>query len=150
AGMAAAAPLVAASGAAVTFQDAMLDVKKVVDFDTPEQFEQMNRDVLQLSNDLGLPAEGIAQIIAAAGQAKIAREEQKGVAQGAGQVGAAFGTTAGGAGQKMATWRTAFGMTQDQVQAFADQVNHLGDNGKATALAISDVVTRVGPLAGVA
>ncbi|MEN5176733.1 phage tail tape measure protein [Brevundimonas diminuta] len=150
AGMAAAAPLVAASGAAISFQDAMLDVKKVVDFDTPEQFEQMNRDVLQLSNDLGLPAEGIAQIIAAAGQAKIAREELKGFAQDAGQMGVAFGTTAEDAGEKMATWRTAFGMTQDQVRAFADQVNYLGDNGNATALAISDVVTRVGPLGGVA
>jgi TP901 family phage tail tape measure protein len=150
AGMVAAAPLVAAGNAAVTFQDAMLDVKKVVDFETPQQFEAMNHDVLQLSRDLGLPAEGIAQIIAAAGQAKIARGELKGFALDAGQMGVAFGTTAEDAGQKMATWRAAFGMTQDQVRAFADQVNYLGDNGNATALAISDVVTRVGPLAGVA
>lgn len=150
AGMAAAAPLVAAAGAAISFQDAMLDVKKVVDFDTPAQFEEMNRDVLKLSKDLGLPAEGVAQIIAAAGQAKIARTELKGFARDAGQMGVAFGTTAEDAGQKMATWRTAFGMTQDKVRAFADQVNYLGDNGNATALAIADVVTRVGPLAGVA
>ena len=150
AGAAAAAPLIAASGAAITFQDAMLDVKKVVDFDTPQQFQQMNRDVLQLSKDLGLPAEGVAQIIAAAGQAKIAREELKGFATDAGQMGVAFGTTAEDAGEKMATWRTAFAMTQDEVRAFADQVNYLGDNGNATALAIAGVVTRVGPLAGVA
>lgn len=150
AGMVAAAPLVAAASAAITFQDAMLDVKKVVDFDTPQQFEQMNRDVLQLSKDLGLPAEGVAQIIAAAGQAKIARGELKVFAKDAGQMGVAFGTTAEDAGQKMATWRTAFGMTQAAVRAFADQVNYLGDNGNATAQAISDVVTRVGPLAGVA
>lgn len=150
AGMAAAAPLVAAAGAAVSFQDAMLDVKKVVDFETPAQFEEMNRDVLQLSRDLGLPAEGVAQIIAAAGQAKIARGELKGFAQDAGQMGVAFGTSAEDAGAKMATWRTAFGMTQDKVRAFADQINYLGDNGNATALAISDVVTRVGPLGGVA
>lgn len=150
AGMVAAAPLVAAAGAAITFQDAMLDVKKVVNFESPQQFEQMNRDVLQLSRDLGLPAEGVAQIIAAAGQAKIARTELKGFAKDAGQMGVAFGTTAEDAGQKMATWRTAFGMTQDAVRNFADQVNFLGDNGNASALAISDVVTRVGPLAGVA
>lgn len=150
AGMVAAAPLVAAAGAAITFQDAMLDVKKVVNFETPQQFEQMNRDVLQLSKDLGLPAEGVAQIIAAAGQAKIARGELKGFANDAGQMGVAFGTTAEDAGQKMATWRTAFSMTQKEVRDFADQVNYLGDNGNATAQAISDVVTRVGPLAGVA
>jgi len=150
AGAAAAAPLVMAGKAAVNFQDAMLDVKKVVDFATPEQFQQMNRDVIGLSRDLGLPAEGIAQIIAAAGQAKIPREELKGFAQDAGQMGVAFGTTAEDAGQKMATWRTAFGMNQDAVRGLADQINYLGDNGNATALAISDVVTRVGPLGGVA
>ncbi|WP_406851479.1 phage tail tape measure protein [Brevundimonas sp. BH3] len=150
AGAAVAAPLVMAGKAAVNFQDAMLDVKKVVDFDTPQQFQQMNRDVIGLSRDLGLPAEGIAQIIAAAGQAKIPREELKGFAQDAGQMGVAFSTTAEDAGQKMATWRVAFGMNQDAVRGLADQINYLGDNGNATALAISDVVTRVGPLGGVA
>lgn len=150
AGMVAAAPLIASGGLAVNFEDAMLDVKKVVDFDTPEQFQQMNRDVLNLSRDLGLPAEGIAQIVAAAGQAKIPREELRGFALDAGQMGVAFGTTAEDAGQKMATWRVAFGMNQDAVRGLADQINYLGDNGRATALEISDVVTRVGPLAGVA
>ncbi|WP_427792244.1 phage tail tape measure protein [Brevundimonas diminuta] len=150
AGMAVAAPLVLGAKAAISFQDAMLDVRKVVDFDTPEQFAEMNRDVRNLSRDLGLPAEGVAQIIAAAGQAKIPREELRGFARDAGQMGVAFGTTAEDAGQKMATWRTAFAMTQDQVRSFADQINYLGDNGNATAMQISDVVTRVGPLAGVA
>lgn len=150
AGMAAASPLIAASGFAINFQDAMLDVKKVVDFDTPQQFAEMNRDVLQLSKDLALPAEGVAQIVAAAGQAKIPREELRGFAKDAGEMGVAFDTTAEDAGKKMATWRVAFNMTQPAVRGLADQINYLGDNGNATALAISDVVTRVGPLAGVA
>lgn len=150
AGMAAASPLIAASGFAINFQDAMLDVKKVVDFDTPQQFAEMNRDVLQLSKDLALPAEGVAQIVAAAGQAKIPREELRGFAKDAGEMGVAFNTTAEDAGKKMATWRVAFNMTQPAVRGLADKINYLGDNGNATALAISDVVTRVGPLAGVA
>lgn len=150
AGMAVAAPLVLAGKAAVNFQDAMLDVKKVVDFDTPEQFAQMNRDIIELSTKMGLPAEGIAQIVAAAGQAKIPRQELKGFADDAGQMAVAFGTTAEDAGQKLATWRTAFGMNQNAVRGLADQINYLGDNGNATALSISDVVTRVGPLGGVA
>lgn len=133
AGAAVAAPLVLAGKAAVNFQDAMLDVQKVVDFDTPAQFQQMNRDIIGLSRDLGLPAEGIAQIVAAAGQAKIPREELKGFALDAGQMGVAFGTTAEDAGQKMATWRTAFGMNQEAVRGLADQINYLGDNGNAHA-----------------
>ncbi|GLK49604.1 phage tail tape measure protein [Brevundimonas intermedia] len=150
AGTVAAAPLVASGNEAVNFEDAMLDVKKVVDFDTPMQFQQMNRDVLQLAEDLNQVPEGMAAIIAAAGQAKIPRRELLGFAEDAGKMGVAFTTTAEDAGAKMATWRTAFAMTQPQVKALADQINYLGDNGNATALKISDVVTRVGPLGEVA
>lgn len=150
AGVAAGAPLVAAGNEAVNFEDAMLDVKKVVDFDTPQQFQQMNRDVLDLAESLNQVPEGMAAIIAAAGQAKIPRRELLGFAEDAGKMGVAFDTTAEDAGSKMATWRTAFAMTQPAVRALADQINYLGDNGNATALKISDVVTRVGPLGEVA
>lgn len=150
AGGALGAPLFKSGWAAVDFQDAMLDVKKVVDFDTPQQFAEMNRDVLKLSKDLNLPAEGVAQIIAAAGQAKIPRGELVGFGDDAGQMAVAFDSSAEVAGKMMATWRTAFGMTQPQVRGLADQINYLGDNGNATALQISDVVTRIGPLGGVA
>jgi len=150
AGVAAAAPLIGSGGAAVNFEDAMLDVKKVVDFDSLEQFQKMNRDVLQLAENLNQLPEGMAAIIAAAGQAKIPRRELLGFAEDAGKMGVAFDTTAEDAGSKMATWRTAFAMTQPQVRALADQINYLGDNGNATALKISDVVTRIGPLGEVA
>lgn len=49
----------------------MADVKKVVNFDTPEQFKQMSEDVLNLSEALPMSAEGIAKIVAAGGQASI-------------------------------------------------------------------------------
>lgn len=150
AGGAIGAPLFQSGWAAVDFQDAMLDVKKVVDFDTPQQFAEMNRDILKLSKDLNLPAEGVAQIIAAAGQAKIPRGELVGFGDDAGQMAVAFDSSAEVAGKMMATWRTAFGMTQPQVRGLADQINYLGDHGNATALQISDVVTRIGPLGGVA
>ncbi len=150
AGMAVAAPLVMAGRAATSFQDAMLDVKKVVDFDTPQQFTQMNTDIIGLSGDLAIAAEGVSSIIAAAGQAKIPRGELIEFGRDAGQMAVAFGTTAEDAGQKLATWRVAFGLNQVAVRGLADQINYLGDNGNATALAISDVVTRVGPLGGVA
>lgn len=149
-GIALGAPLYKGGEAAVEFEDAMLDVRKVVDFDTPQQFSHMKSDVLDLAIELNQLPEGMSAIIAAAGQAKIARGELIGFAEDAGKMGIAFDTTAEDAGEKMATWRTAFGMTQPQVRALADQINYLGDNGNATALKISDVVTRIGPLGGVA
>ncbi|WP_341018565.1 phage tail tape measure protein [Brevundimonas diminuta] len=150
AGMVAAAPLVASGALAVNFEDAMLDVKKVVDFETPQQFAQMSDDILTLTTRIPIAAEGFASIVAAAGQAKIPRAELMGFAEDAGKMGVAFDSTAEEAGKMMATWRTAFALTQPQVRGLADQINYLGDNGNATALQISNVVTRVGPLGKVA
>ena len=42
---------------AMKFESAMADVKKVVDFDTPEQFKQMNQDILNLTKTLPMTAE---------------------------------------------------------------------------------------------
>ena len=50
----------------------------------------------------------------------------------------------------MAKWRTAFKMNQNQVVELADKINYLGNTTAASAPLISDVVTRVGPLGGVA
>lgn len=150
AGGALAAPLVVGVKAAMDFESGMADVKKVVDFDTPEQFEQMRKDVLGLARVLPMAASGINQIVAAGGQAGIPRAELKGFASDAVKMGVAFDQTADEAGQTMATWRTSFKMGQDGVVKLADQINYLGNTGPASAKDISSVVTSIGPLAEVA
>lgn len=50
----------------------------------------------------------------------------------------------------MAQWRTAFKMTQTEVVGLSDKINYLGNTGPANAAKISDIVTRLGPLGGVA
>lgn len=150
AGGALAAPIVVGVKAAMDFESKMADVKKVVDFDTPEQFKQMSKDVLGLARELPMAAGGIAQIVAAGGQAGIPRAELKGFASDAVKMGVAFDQTADEAGQMMATWRTAFKMGQDDVTKLSDQVNYLGNTGPASAKKISSVVTSIGPLGAVA
>lgn len=145
-----AAPLFASGAAGMSFEDGMADVRKVVDFPTPKAFELMGKDILMLSTRIPVAAEGLTQIVAAAGQAGIARGELMSFAEDAGKMGIAFDTTAEDAGTKMATWRTAFRMTQQDVRGLADQINYLGNTGPANALAISNVVTRIGPLGEVA
>ncbi len=145
-----AAPLVMATNAAIHFETAMSDVRKTVDFDTPQQFKEMNQDILTLSQNLPMSAEGIAKIVAAGGQAGIAREDLMGFAQDAVKMGIAFDISADQAGDMMAKWRTAFGMSQEQVVQLADQVNYLSNVTAAGSDDISDIVTRVGPLGEVA
>lgn len=144
------APLGLAVREAVQFESAMSDVRKVVDFDTPQQFKEMGDDILRMSQELPMSAEGIAKIVAAGGQAGIARDELKSFATDAIKMGVAFDITAEQAGQMMANWRTAFGMGQDQVVQLADQINYLSNTTAASSDAISDIVTRVGPLGDVA
>lgn len=146
----AAAPLAAATVAAVQFESAMADVRKVVNFETPQQFKEMNADILALSQSLPMSAEGIAQIVAAGGQSGIAREDLMAFAQDAVKMGIAFDITADQAGEMMAKWRTAFAMSQDEVVTLADKVNYLSNVTAASSGDISDIVTRVGPLGEVA
>lgn len=135
--------------AAVKFESSMADVRKVVDFDSPEQFKQMGKDILDLSARIPMAAEGLAQIVAAGGQSGIARDELLGFAESAAKMGVAFDITAEQAGDMMAKWRTAFKMGQSDVVKLADKINFLGNTTAASAPLISDVVTRIGPLGSV-
>lgn len=131
---------------AIKFESAMSDVRKVVDFDTPEQFKDMNKDILNLSKNIPMTAQGLAAIVAAGGQAGIARQDLLAFAEAAAKMGTAFDITADEAGDMMAKWRTAFKMNQKDVVELADKINYLSNKTAASAPLISDVVTRIGPL----
>ncbi|OFU98005.1 MULTISPECIES: phage tail tape measure protein [Stenotrophomonas] len=135
---------------AMEFESAMADVRKVVDFDTPDGFEKMGNDIQELSRRLPMVPTDIAKIVAAAGQAGIASNELTRFAEDAAKMGVAFDTTAEDAGQTMATWRTAFRMGQDDVVVLADKINYLGNTGPASVQKISEVVNRIGALGEVA
>lgn len=137
--------------AAIGFESKMADIRKVVDgLDDKKAFAQMSDDILTLSTQLPMAAEGIAEIVAAGGQAGIAGGDLMQFANDAVKMGVAFDTTAEESGQMMAQWRTAFKLTQEDVVVLADKINYLGNTGPANAKKISDIVTRIGPLGGVA
>ncbi|MCQ5469682.1 phage tail tape measure protein [Pantoea brenneri] len=136
---------------AIQFESTMADVRKVVDgLDNADAFRKMSDDVINLSTKLPITADGIGQIVAAAGQAGIARGELIRFAEDAAKMGIAFDQTAEESGQMMAQWRTAFKLTQTDVVSLADKVNYLGNTGPASAAKISEIVTKVGSLAAVA
>ncbi|AZL74522.1 phage tail tape measure protein [Pseudomonas oryziphila] len=150
AGGAIAAPFVAGISKAIEFESQMADVKKVVDFDTPEQFKQMGDDIGRMSERLPMAAGDIAKIVAAGGQSGIAKNELLGFAEAAVKMGVAFDQTADQSGEMMAKWRTSFKMGQDDVVALADKINYLGNTGPANTRQISGIVTRIGPLGEIA
>ncbi len=149
-GAAMAAPGVFAAKQAMTFESAMADVRKVVNFDTPRQFAQMSEDITDMSTHIPMAAEGLAQIVAAAGRAGIARKELLTFAQDAAQMGIAFDSTAEDAGAMMAKWRTAFGMSQNDVRGLADKINALTNTYGGNVGAVAGITTRIGALGKVA
>lgn len=133
--------------AAMQFESAMSDVKKVVDFETPAQFREMGQDILKMSQRIPMAADGLAAIVAAAGQAGIARTELAAFAESAAKMGVAFDITADEAGTLMAKWRASMGLTQGRAVALADAINHLSNNMASNAAEVAEVVRRQGALA---
>jgi TP901 family phage tail tape measure protein len=136
--------------AAMDFESSMAEVRKTVDFKTPRQFAEMRKDILDMTRTLPMAADQIAAIMAAGGQAGIARSDLKAFATDAAKMGVAFDITAESAGQQMAVWRQTFRLSQDGVRGLADQINYLSNNSPVTASALSEIVSRVGSLGGLA
>ncbi len=132
---------------AVKFESVMADVKKVVDFDTPAEFAQMSKDVLLLSTRLPMAADGIGAIVAAAGQAGIAREELLRFAEDAAKMGVAFDLSGDQAGAAMTGMRSIFGLTQDGAVRLGDAINHLSNSMDARASDLLNISNRAGSTA---
>ncbi|MDU8519669.1 phage tail tape measure protein, partial [Pseudomonas syringae pv. actinidifoliorum] len=143
-----AGPLIAGVKAAIGFETSMAGVKRSVTFETPQQFQQMGADILDLSERLPESANGIAAIVAAGAKANVPREELTGFASDAVKMGVAFDQTAAESGDMMASWRSSFQMTQPQVAALSEKINVLGGNNLEKKIAT--MVTAMGPLGPVA
>lgn len=142
-----AGPLIAGVKAAIGFETSMAGVKRSVTFETPQQFQQMGSDILDLSERLPESANGIAAIVAAGAKANVPREELTGFASDAVKMGVAFDQTAAESGDMMASWRSSFQMTQPQVAALSEKINVLGGNNLEKKIA---TMGPLGPVAGLA
>ena len=132
---------------AMTFESAMADVAKVVNFESQAEFQAMNKTVMDMAGRIPMAADGIAAIIAAAGQSGVARQDLAEFAEQAAKMGVAFDLTGDQAGKMMADWRAGMNLTLPQTYALADAVNHLSNNMNATAPALGEVIQRVGAVA---
>lgn len=129
---------------AMEFESAMADVKKVVDFPTPDGLNEFRNSLLDLSKRVPLSVNGLAQIAAAAGQAGIAGEDLNRFTEAAAKVGTAFDISADEAGTAMSKLMTGLGLSIEEVTLLTDAMNHLSNSQAATASEILDVVRRVG------
>ena len=129
---------------AIAFESKMADVAKVVDFESPAELEGMSRAIQDLSLQIPIAAEGFADIVAAAAQSGVAKDDLIDFSIQAAKMGVAFDVAAGEASKTMADWRAGMGLTLQETYSLADAVNHLANNMNATAPEISQVLNRAG------
>lgn len=129
---------------AVKFETAMADVKKVVQFDTPEQFKAMGDDILKMTRSIPMAKEELAAIFAAGGRSGIAREKLQGFAEDAAVMGVAFDMTAEQAGTAMATLQNVLKRPIDTMNELSDAMNWLAANANSSGRDIVNVMTRAG------
>jgi TP901 family phage tail tape measure protein len=136
----------ATAGAAVEFESAFADVRKVVDANE-EQFENLRRTIRQMSTELPIAASDIAALFAAAGESGVATQDLKAFSEMAARVGIAFDMSAGDAGESLAKLKTQLGLSVAETGDMADAINHLSNNMASKAKDITAYMLRVGALA---
>lgn len=129
-------------GAAIKFEEAFADVRKVVD-GTPAQLSVLRSEILEMSKVIPTSAEGIAEIVAAAGQSNIPYEELGKFSEMVAKVAVAWEVSEGETSESLAKIKTQLNMSVDQIGLYADAINHLGNNTAATAPNLVDFAKRV-------
>lgn len=132
---------------AMDFETSMADVRKVVDFDTPQQFKQMGDDLLQMTHRIPMAGRELAQIAASGGQLGIARKDIANFTETVAKMSVAFDMAADQAGDSMAKLANVYKIPIAQIGRLGDAINHLSNNSPAKA---SDLVNTLGRVGGVA
>lgn len=128
-------------GAAMGFESAMADVRKVVTA-TPSQFKGLENSVLNLSKRLPVAAEGLADIMANAGQAGIATKDLSAFTELTAKAAVAFGMSTQEIGDIFPKLKNVFQLDIAGLRDLADTANHLSNNMAANASQILNFTNR--------
>jgi TP901 family phage tail tape measure protein len=129
-------------GAAVAFESAFADVRKVVN-GSDEQLANIRQSILNMSKELPIAADGIASIYAAAGQANIPINELNKFSEMVAKVSTAWEVPVAETGQALAEIKNQLNLGVAEVGLFADALNHLSNNTAANAPRLLDYTKRV-------
>ena len=154
-----AAAVVDTTKESVSFESEMLDVTKYVSGLTDDSgkvirsnYEEMSKDILDLSTDIPYTAKELTRLAAAAGQSGKSMDDliSDGFLRDVAEMGTAMDISADQAGDWAAKWEVAFDINHDQVMELADQINYLGAHYATTAAEIAQTVNDTGSLGQIA
>ena len=132
---------------AIDFESAMADVKKVVDFETPEGFTKLGDEILRMTRTLPLAATELAAIAASGGQLGVKADDIPKFTETVAKMATAFDMSAEVAGDAMAKLANVYQIPIANIGRLGDAINQLSNESPAKA---SDIVASLSRVGGVA
>ncbi len=130
--------------AAIDFESAMADVRKVITFDTPDGLEKLGETLKIMSREIPLSAAGLAQIAASGGQLGIAAKDLSSFTNTVAKMATAFDMSAEEAGDAMAKLANVYQIPITEMTKLGDAINYLSDNTAAKAKDMVPALNRIG------
>ncbi len=132
---------------AIDFESAMADVKKVVDFDTPDGFKKLGENIVQMTRTLPLAATELSAIAASGGQLGVAAKDLPKFTETVAKMATAFDMPAEQAGDAMAKLANVYQIPIGNIGRLGDAINELSNKSPAKASDIVSALSRVGGVA---
>jgi TP901 family phage tail tape measure protein len=127
---------------AISFDTAMADVKKKVNFGPGESIADVENMINRKSLEMGMSRENLAALAAQAGQSGIAFKDLAKFMDVAANSANAWDVDSKGAAQTLAEVRAQTGWNNKELEQYADKVNYLGDISSAAEKSISEMWSR--------
>ncbi|WP_279715589.1 phage tail tape measure protein [Chelonobacter oris] len=129
---------------AIEFESAMADVRKVVDFKTPDGFKKLSKELLDLIDTIPMSAKELATIAASGGQLGVAEEDIKSFTTTIAKMSVAFDMSAEQSGDAMAKLANVYKIPISEIGKLGDAINELSNNSPAKASDIVNTLSRIG------
>lgn len=134
-------------GASIEFEEKFAEVRKVLD-GSPQQIAAMRTEILALSKRLPVAANGLADIMAAAGQAGVAIKDLPAFTEFTAKAAVAFDMPEAEIGDRFAKLKNVFQLDQGGLEELANASNLLSNNQASSADQITDFANRAAGAAG--
>lgn len=131
-------------GAAVEFESAMADVRKVVNFQAPDGLEKLGDELRNLSRTIPVSAQGLAEIAAAGGRFGLPADQIAAFTAETAKVATAWEVMPEEAGESIARLSNVFQIPIQSIGRFADAINYLADGAATNAPAVTNALLRMG------
>lgn len=129
---------------AVAFESAMSNVRKVVDFESPQQFKAFGKDIQDLSKIIPLTAIELSNIAAAGGQFGLKVQQLPAFIKDVARASVAWDISTEQAGTSMAKLANVLNEPIGQISKTSDVINHLSNNMAHNAAQLLEVTLRGG------